>query len=137
MKEVRNKKGQFAKGTCGRQKGTVGGKVISARAVVKANSNALVKKALVLALKGNEKMLALFVGKLLPKNGLVPDFKLPASGNPETMSKALIKILNQPHVVPDDLQGAVNIIHVHLDAVETQNVLGRLQELDEQGNNTL
>lgn len=126
----RDSKGKFAPGNSGRPKGSVSESVHLARRVAAKDSEELMKKAVSLALDGDIPLLKMFVDKLLGKR-LDSGLTVPVSKSPQKMTQALLKGLQTDSITADDAAGFVQIIDLHLKAVELEDVQTRLQVLED------
>lgn len=132
----RNSKGQFTPGHPGKQKGTVSKSVMASRKLVAGCSDELTDKAIQMALDGDVVLLKFFLSKFLPRFGLNAGIQIPVSKNPEKMTAELLKALQHDGVTADDTQGMTQAVSAHLQAVELQSVLLRLDKLENENNNT-
>ena len=58
------------------------------------------------------------------------------SKSPQKMTRALIKGMQKEGITATDAEGLVQIIDLHMKAIELEDVLKRLEALEDAGNNT-
>lgn len=126
----RDKRGRFTVGNPGKQKGTVSRPILTARQVVADQTGNLVAKALEMALEGNESMLKLFVGRILPKDGFDLGLK-PSGTTPLAMVESLFEQYQQDGITAGDLAGHLQLFKVLFDALELQDFKIRLEALEQ------
>ena len=128
----RDAKGRFLKGHgTGRPKGSCGKHVLSCRTIVADRSEQLIKKALDLAIvEGNERMLSLFVGKLLPAKGMDAGIA-PQGKTALEMIESLLSQLRTPGVTGADASGHIELIKTLITAKELDDFEKRLKVLEE------
>lgn len=124
----------FVNGNSGRKPGSKNRTTQIAAAVVAADAERLVAKAVEIAMKGDVVLLKFFLGRIIPRDRVV-QLDLPAINSPGDAVNAtaqIIKSVSEGKITPSEGAALAALFKVHSDAIDIADLVRRFNRLERQ-----